>query len=286
MKSACRTDPAQPSQSLIKQICYPQSFTFRSKPTDWGCKHEASAISRYETQMKVLHADFKVANSGLILNGQWPFFGATPDSKISCTCCGTGYVEVKCPYCHRGESIECAVEDKKFCLQKKPDGNLQLDRSHSYYYQVQTQLFVGNVDYCDFCVCTFSQDGQNNLYIERINKDQEFWDTCVQRAEHFIRTSILPELLAKWYTRSNKIYAIAFDTPGSSKEGSSNCMEKLYCYCNQPESGDMIGCDNVDCPIEWFHFECLKIKNAPIGQWYCPDCRKLPQFTKKKKRIT
>ncbi len=167
MKSACRTDPAQPSQSLIKQICYPQSFTFRSKPTDWGCKHEASAISRYETQMKVLHADFKVANSGLILNGQWPFFGATPDSKISCTCCGTGYVEVKCPYCHRGESIECAVEDKKFCLQKKPDGNLQLDRSHSYYYQVQTQLFVGNVDYCDFCVCTFSH-GQNNLYIERI----------------------------------------------------------------------------------------------------------------------
>ncbi len=82
MKSACRTDPAQPSQSLIKQICYPQSLTFRSKPTDWGCKHEASTVSRYETQMKALHADFKVANSGLILNGQWPFFGATPDSKI------------------------------------------------------------------------------------------------------------------------------------------------------------------------------------------------------------
>ncbi len=80
------------------------------------------------------------------------------------------------------------------------------------------------------------------------------------------------------HSRSNKIYAIA---PGSSKEGSSNCMEKLYCYCNQPESGDMIGCDNVDCSIEWFHFECLKIKNAPIGQWYCPDFRKLPQFTKK-----
>ena len=28
MKSVCHTDPAQPSQSLIKQICYPQSFTF------------------------------------------------------------------------------------------------------------------------------------------------------------------------------------------------------------------------------------------------------------------
>ncbi len=97
MKSACRTDPAQPSQSLIKQICYPQSFTFRSKPTDWGCKHEASAISRYETQMKVLHADFKVANSGLILNGQWPFFGATPDSKISCTFVGQDMWKLNAP---------------------------------------------------------------------------------------------------------------------------------------------------------------------------------------------
>ena len=39
MKSVCHTDPAKPSQSLIKQICYPQYYTFRSRQTDWGCKH-------------------------------------------------------------------------------------------------------------------------------------------------------------------------------------------------------------------------------------------------------
>ena len=27
----------------------------------------------------------------------------------------------------------------------------------------------------------------------------------------------------------------------------------------------MIGCDNVDCTIEWFHMGCLKMTNAPQG---------------------
>ncbi len=54
------------------------------------------------------------------------YFGATPDCKISCTYCGTGFVEVQCPYCHRGESIESDLEDKSFCLQKTSDGNLYI----------------------------------------------------------------------------------------------------------------------------------------------------------------
>ena len=61
---------------------------------------------------------------------------------------------------------------------------------------------------------TILQGGQNDLHMECINRGQEFWDNCVQRAEHFITTWILPEPLARWYTRSNKLHAIAFDTPG------------------------------------------------------------------------
>ena len=45
----------------------------------------------------------------------------------------------------------------------------------AYYYQVQTQLFESNLDYCDFCVCTFA-DGEAGLHIQRIHKDQPFWD--------------------------------------------------------------------------------------------------------------
>ena len=33
---------------------------------------------------------------------------------------------------------------------------------------------TANVDYGDFCVCTFSQNQDNDVHIERIVKDQEF----------------------------------------------------------------------------------------------------------------
>lgn len=54
---------------------------------------------------------------------------------------------------------------------------------------------------------------------------------------------------------------------------------QLYCYCRCPydEVSEMIGCDNKNCAIEWFHFECVGIMVPPKGQWYCPDCRKKKQ---------
>ena len=59
--------------------------------------------------------------------------------------------------------------------------------------------------------------------------------------------------------------------------------EKLYCYCRGPEEGDIVGCacDNRNCQYEWFHLTCLGLSTLPIKKnWYCPDCRKLSQFSK------
>jgi len=56
--------------------------------------------------------------------------------------------------------------------------------------------------------------------------------------------------------------------------------EPTYCLCQQVSYGEMIGCDNVDCPIEWFHFGCMQLTTKPKGKWYCPKC--LPLFKKKK----
>ncbi|XP_005112780.1 inhibitor of growth protein 5 [Aplysia californica] len=49
--------------------------------------------------------------------------------------------------------------------------------------------------------------------------------------------------------------------------------EPTYCLCNQVSYGEMIGCDNLDCPIEWFHFACVQLKTKPKGKWYCPRCQ-------------
>ena len=57
--------------------------------------------------------------------------------------------------------------------------------------------------------------------------------------------------------------------------------EPTYCLCHQVSFGEMIGCDNIDCPIEWFHFQCVGLSSKPKGKWYCPRCSQ----EKNKKRV-
>ena len=49
--------------------------------------------------------------------------------------------------------------------------------------------------------------------------------------------------------------------------------EPTYCLCDQVSYGEMIGCDNDLCPIEWFHFNCVQLGGKPKGKWFCPKCR-------------
>ena len=49
--------------------------------------------------------------------------------------------------------------------------------------------------------------------------------------------------------------------------------EPTYCLCDQVSYGEMIGCDNDLCPIEWFHFNCVQLSGKPKGKWFCPKCR-------------
>ena len=79
------------------------------------------------------HNDLMVADSGLVINPQWPFIAATPDGIIDCKCCGKGVLEIKCPYSHCNEGIELAAsKDKSFCLKNYED-SLHLDHGHGYY---------------------------------------------------------------------------------------------------------------------------------------------------------
>lgn len=49
--------------------------------------------------------------------------------------------------------------------------------------------------------------------------------------------------------------------------------EPIYCHCRQVGFGEMVGCDNRDCPIEWFHLDCVGLSAPPSGKWYCQDCQ-------------
>ncbi|RYH14169.1 hypothetical protein EON65_34015 [archaeon] len=34
----------------------------------------------------------------------------------------------------------------------------------------------------------------------------------------------------------------------------------------------MVACEADDCPLEWFHFECVGLTAEPTGRWICPVC--------------
>lgn len=48
--------------------------------------------------------------------------------------------------------------------------------------------------------------------------------------------------------------------------------EPRYCYCQQVSHGEMIGCDDPECALEWFHYGCVGLTEAPKGKWFCRDC--------------
>lgn len=61
---------------------------------------------------------------------------------------------------------------------------------------------------------------------------------------------------------------------GEGEEEESD--DTKYCFCQRVSFGDMVACDNDNCQYQWFHWECVGIKEEPVGDWLCPECKKQP----------
>ncbi|KAK6176048.1 hypothetical protein SNE40_014409 [Patella caerulea] len=281
MKNACCTDPTLPAQSLIKSICYPENYRFSSKATQWGCQHEKYACDIFLDKLKPLHDNIKIEKVGFFINPDVPYIGASPDGIITCDCCGMSVVEIKCPFCDKDATLH-EKSDKNFYLTKERDGKLKLDNKHSYYYQVQTQLGVCRLESAYFVVWT-----EKDLHMEQIMLNLEMWQEICKKSKHIFDTAILPELVGKFYSRlpnSNPLTDVLRNASSKLNSDTSvaNDGELTWCFCDQVESGKMICCENQNCKLQWFHYLCLGINCAPRGKWFCPDCRKLPEFQTKR----
>ena len=259
LKAAVCTNITQPSHSLIKAVCYPESTQFKSNATAWGCQHEEQAYREYKRVAQSKHTDFSISKSGLVIHESYPLMGASPDGIINCVCCGYGVLEIKCPYSCRDTTLKDKSADSTFFL-KDMNGDLSLSVYHAHYYQVQAQLKFCNAQYSDFVVFT-----RNELFVQRIYPDEPFITLALEKCKEFIKVGVLPELLAKFYSKE----PVSSNLPENCNNG-----DEQWCYCREVESGEMIGCDNPDCRIQWFHTACLRITRIPKGNWYCPECHK------------
>ena len=263
-KSACATNPDKPSKSLIKGICYPDAHRFSNAATKWGIEKEPVAREAFEFAVAADHLNLSVAECGLHVNGKLPFLGASPDGLVFCECCGNGICEIKCPHKFKDSLISTAILDTTFCLEyDEASAKIHLKKNHAYFYQVQCQLLVTELVYCDFVVWT-----NKDLFVERILPDSEFIKSCTTRAKDFYLRAVLPELLGKWFTRSSAVQSVELPLSDSEEEG-------IWCSCQQHiEDSQLIRCDNANCPIQWFHLPCVGLTVVPEDKWFCSSCTK------------
>ncbi|CAD8189758.1 unnamed protein product [Paramecium octaurelia] len=131
-----------------------------------------------------------------------------------------------------------------------------------------------------------------NLSQEKINlsdKVYEVVDNAVQQLdndlkkfEENLKSSMAPDhkrrflILSKYQKEKRKKINQEIE---QSKEIFQNASqsEPLYCICQKPSFGQMVMCDNQLCSKEWFHLECVKLKDFPPENepWFCSiECRK------------
>ena len=75
------------------------------------------------------------------------------------------------------------------CVSPNADGTLFLKKNHAYYYQVQLQLLVTEVQYCDFVL--HSKVG--HPYIIRISMDLEVQKQILENTKTFWYNVFVPE---------------------------------------------------------------------------------------------
>ena len=220
--------------------------------------NEGKARLIYSISQEEHHQNFSCRQSGLVIDHRNLCLGASADGIVCCECCGEGVIEIKCPFTHKHHTVsEAACIDKSFCL--LPD--LSLKTGHRYYTQVQLQMRVNKVSYCDFVV--YTEPREPCIHITRVCYDAAFCNKLVDTCLSYWRELVLPELVSG--RLANKQLCVP-DEPELA-------VTAVWCICSQPEYGKMIKCDNVACKIEWFHYACVNVKRKPVGKWFCPSCK-------------
>lgn len=119
-----------------------QADSFASGKTNpffkWGNMFEEVAIDIYTEMFKI-----KVNNFGLLQHPKYNFFGASPDGITDIGI----MLEIKCPF------------------KRKIDGTVP----DQYYYQIQGQLDVCDLDECDYFECNFNLYDIEKDFFENFN---------------------------------------------------------------------------------------------------------------------
>ena len=184
----------------VKSFLHASKELSHLEAVKWGIEKENVAKACYVNSTSH-HKDFGVRNTGLIVSLNNHFVAASPDGLVSCSCHPDRLVEIKCPYKYKETTPtdSMALNDLNYCLTKEG----QLKKSHRYYCQVQTQLFVTQAPLCDFVVWT-----PHDMVILSIERDEQYLTNLNAKMQDFTINYLIPALISHKLENLNVLSAV------------------------------------------------------------------------------
>lgn len=164
------TDEGRKEQALIEM-----SKEFRQ--TAWGNKYEAEARAKYAE-----FTGYIVNEVGFKVHPEIPYLGGSFDGEVDGVVMSgsmaadyaggnvLGILEIKCPY--------DPVKHEDNCDLKQGEG---ITIKHEYYGQIQNNIEVAGVDWCDFVSYDPRCKPEYQLVIIRVMRDQIYIDAMLDR---------------------------------------------------------------------------------------------------------
>ena len=176
-------------ENYILKLVMGKGNNYRVPSLAFGREHEPIARQQYFQRGKKVHRGFKVKTCGLIIDSDHPYIGASPDGLVSCSCCGNGTIEIKCSYTYQNETPDTACADDHYHVFKDANGDIKLKHSSSWYLQIQGQMGVCKLKYCDFILYT-----RKGIAVDRVHFDPQVYDEIVTKCKKFFELYVLNKL--------------------------------------------------------------------------------------------
>ena len=180
-------------EKLVETILYkPPPGTVPA--LEWGQSHEDIAQQWYMNHKTTqFGSSYKVSKTGIHISTVDPWLAASPDSVVEDPTQAegrrNGILEIKCPYSGRTMTPEVACQEiNRFCSSLN-NGQVTLKATHNYYYQVQGQLAITKLPWCDFLIWT-----PYGTSLQRIERDENLWKVMYSKLKSFYHEYLLPEL--------------------------------------------------------------------------------------------
>lgn len=169
---------------------------FSTVVTQWGLQHEEEAIAAYVDFLKRngQHV-IEITASGLVVDPDDYCLACSPDGLVRLPGMpdSLGILEIKCPHTLAKDAIsplEASKTIKTFCCKVSLNDEVQLKRSHDYWYQVQGILAITRPSWCHFVI--WSPAG---ISVEKIAFDSAFEEETKANLIRFYNSAVLHKLV-------------------------------------------------------------------------------------------